>query len=119
MAEEEKLWRFLAVIGRCDVTDEHFLLNVENPVPLFSGDRVVGAANVFFLGDRIIARCVAEYSIPERLDLESAHFVGVVPKQWEQSFMGDFETKTSLHIDSLCFSCDKKESTMIGVDTLV
>lgn len=67
--ENTRLWRpeaVVHVIRSGDLTDYRF----SNPIPVYSADRLVGAATLDIRDGAIHATLSVDYSIPERLEAE-------------------------------------------------
>lgn len=63
-------WHCEAVVDR--VTDlDNLTYIVENPVPVYSGQDIVGHANLSVAGTAVKADIFVDYNTPERLDVET------------------------------------------------
>jgi hypothetical protein len=65
-----KLWRPEAIVMRLSDTDVFNDYRFENPVPVYSGDLLVGSATLEIRGKDIHASLFVDYEIPERLEAE-------------------------------------------------
>jgi hypothetical protein len=78
--ENVKLWRFKTPV--LDIPPEGSVteFRAEGPVPIMNGETKVGFANIEKVGDQLVAEVVADYSLPERLDVQNGTKVWLVPK---------------------------------------
>lgn len=74
---EIKLWRFRSQV--LPQTDPNIVYVWKNPVPILVGPKMVGAASIDELLDCLYADCIADYSLPERLEVEAGHRIWTLP----------------------------------------
>jgi hypothetical protein len=76
--EEEYVWTFDAIV--LSEFDPGIQYQWMNPVQLFASGKLVGVGNLRSGPKGLVAQCIADYAIPERLDVEAGNKVYVLPR---------------------------------------
>lgn len=74
--DAEKTWRFTAILPEFPTKNLHW----DNPVLIYSGSALVGAAFLALEAGVVTARASVLYGLPERLDAESGVGIYLLPK---------------------------------------
>lgn len=80
LADDVKLWRFT---GTVDVVFREESWAWPEVVPVMSGDKTIGAATIYPMGESLVASVTATYDLPERLDFENGESLTLLAKRSE------------------------------------
>lgn len=76
VAEDAKLWR---ITGQVDVVFSHESWSWPDIIPVFSGDKEIGAATMYPVGNAtLVASATVTHDLPERLDYENGETFGLL-----------------------------------------
>ena len=75
--EEVRFWRFKSVV--LSILDPVISYSWSNPLPVYSGNKIVGHANLYVENGKLLADHVVEYATPERLEVEVGNRVWTLP----------------------------------------